>query len=99
MDRQSRDMHAGDEMGAGPATGHQAHDKHTGHDPEVFRRQFWVVLVLTIPVVVWSREVQDWLGHSAPTFVGSVWIPPVLGTVVFGYGGRVFVAGAASELP
>jgi Cu2+-exporting ATPase len=78
----------------GPA----AHDKHAGHDPEVFRRQFWIVLVLTIPVVVWSREVQDWLGYRPPSFIGSDWIPPVLGTVVFAYGGLVFLRGARSEL-
>ena len=60
-----------------------AHDKHAGHDPEAFRRQFWVVLALTIPVVVWSEEVQHWLGYAAPRFAGSEWIPAVLGTVVF----------------
>jgi Cu2+-exporting ATPase len=42
---------------------HASHDKHAGHDPDVFRRQFWVVLALTIPVVIWSHEVQMWLGY------------------------------------
>ncbi|MEX2136184.1 MAG: heavy metal translocating P-type ATPase [Chloroflexota bacterium] len=64
----------------------------------MFRRQFWVVLLLTVPVVIWSREVQDWLGYSAPAFPGSDWIPSVLGTVVFAYGGLVFLRGARSEL-
>jgi Cu2+-exporting ATPase len=77
---------------------HRSHDKHAGHDPEAFRRQFWVVLFLTIPVVIWSAEVQDWLGYLAPSFAGSDWIPPVLGTVVFAYGGLVFLKGARSEL-
>jgi Cu2+-exporting ATPase len=77
---------------------HSAHDKHAGHDPEAFRRQFWVVLLLTVPVVVWSREVQDWLGYHAPSFIGSEWIPPLLGTVVFLYGGWIFLRGAWSEL-
>ena len=81
-----------------PATARKAHDKHAGHDPEVFRRQFWVVLALTIPVVVWSQEVQDWLGYAAPTFPGSSYLPAALGTVVFGYGGRVFLTGARTEL-
>jgi Cu2+-exporting ATPase len=79
-------------------TGHAAHDKHAGHDPDAFRRQFWVVLALTIPVVVWSAEVQDWLGYVAPAFPGSDWVPAVLGTVVFLYGGRVFLDGARAEL-
>ncbi len=78
--------------------GHAAHDKHAGHDPDVFRRQFWVVLALTIPVVVWSAEVQHWLGYMAPMFPGSEWIPAVLGTIVFVYGGKVFLDGARTEL-
>jgi Cu2+-exporting ATPase len=78
--------------------GHSGHNKHAGHDPEAFRRQFWIVLLLTVPVVVWSREVQDWLGYAAPSFAGSDWIPPVFGTVVFAYGGLVFLRGARSEL-
>jgi Cu2+-exporting ATPase len=78
--------------------GHAAHDKHAGHDPEAFRRQFWVVLALTIPVVIWSAEVQHWLGYTAPTFPLSEWIPPILGTVIFVYGGKVFLDGARTEL-
>ncbi len=77
---------------------HDSHDKHAGHDPEVFRRQFWIVLFLTIPVVVWSHEVQTWLGYTAPAFPGSEWVAPILGTVVFLYGGRVFLSGARTEL-
>jgi Cu2+-exporting ATPase len=79
---------------AGPA----GHDKHAGHDPAVFRRQFWIVLLLTVPVVVWSDEVQHWLGYSAPAFPGSGWIPAALGTVIILYGGRVFLNGARVEL-
>jgi P-type Cu2+ transporter len=78
--------------------GHDAHDKHAGHDPEEFRRQFWIVLLLTIPVVIWSHEVQMWIGYAAPTFPGSDWIPPILGTIVFLYGGKVFLEGARTEL-
>jgi len=83
---------------AGAHGGHAAHDKHAGHDPEAFRRQFWVVLALTIPVVIWSAEVQHWLGYMAPAFPGSEWIPAVLGTIVFVYGGKVFLDGARTEL-
>jgi P-type Cu2+ transporter len=99
MDREvAADPHRAPVEHAAPA-GHQGgHDKHAGHDPEAFRRQFWIVLLLTIPVVVWSNEVQMWLGYSAPVFPGSDWIPPLLGTIVFGYGGRVFLAGARTEL-
>ena len=82
-----------DEHGA-----HDAHNKHAGHDPDVFRRQFWIVLALTIPVVIWSHEVQMWLGYTAPTFPGSDWVPPIFGTIVFLYGGKVFLDGARTEL-
>jgi len=78
--------------------GHAAHDKHAGHDPEAFKRQFWIVLALTIPVVIWSHEVQMWLGYSAPAFPGSEWVPAVLGTIIFLYGGKVFLDGARTEL-
>jgi Cu2+-exporting ATPase len=88
----------GPQSAPGEHVAHASHDKHAGHDPDVFRRQFWIVLALTIPVVIWSEEVQMWLGYTAPTFPGSEWIPAILGTVVFGYGGWVFLKGARTEL-
>jgi len=96
-----QDVHEG--PGAPPVHGgpgaHGGHGgKHAGHDPDAFRRQFWVLLVLTIPVIAWSAEIQHWLGYTAPAFPGSDWIPPVIGTVIFAYGGRVFVQGARTEL-
>ena len=78
--------------------GRAGHNKHAGHDAEVFKHQFWIVLGLTIPVVVWSAEVQHWLGYMAPVFPGSEWIPAALGTIVFLYGGKVFLDGARTEL-
>jgi len=74
------------------------HDAHAGHSPEGFRSKFWLSLLLTIPVVVWSEHIQGLLGYQAPAFPGSTWIAPVLGTVVFGYGGLVFLQGAWREL-
>ena len=91
----ARDMDHGSQ---GEAGGHAAHNKHAGHDPDVFRRQFWIVLLLTIPVVIWSHEVMMWLGYTAPEFPGSVWVAPILGSIVFVYGGRVFLEGARTEL-
>jgi Cu2+-exporting ATPase len=64
----------------------------------MFRDKFWLSLVLTIPVVFWSEHVQMLLGYDAPDLPGSAWIPPVLGTVVFIYGGWVFIQGAWREL-
>jgi len=54
--------------------------------------------ILTLPVVFWSEHIQMLFGYQAPEFFGSAWIPPVLGTVIFIYGGWVFVQGAWREL-
>jgi Cu2+-exporting ATPase len=64
----------------------------------MFRDKFWLSLVLTLPVVFWSAHIQELLSYRAPDFPGSEWIPPVLGTVVFLYGGLVFLKGAWREL-
>jgi Cu2+-exporting ATPase len=74
------------------------HDKHAGHSVAMFRDKFWLSLILTIPVLVWSRDPQSWLHYGAPTFPGSALIPSVFGTAVFLYGGLVFVRGAVGEL-
>ena len=77
---------------------HAGHDRHEGHSPEMFRQKFWLSLVLTLPIVYWSEHVQELLGYEALALAGSEWIGPVLGTVVFVYGGSVFLRGAAREL-
>jgi len=77
---------------------HRSHDLHAGHSVIMFRDKFWLSLALTIPVVFWSTDVQHWLGYTAPIFPGSKFIPPILGTVVFVYGGLVFICGAWGEL-
>jgi Cu2+-exporting ATPase len=64
----------------------------------MFRDKFWLSLMLTVPVVFWSEHIEMLLGYEAPHFPGSAWIPPALGTVVFLYGGLVFLQGAAREL-
>ncbi len=74
------------------------HDKHAGHSVAMFRNKFWLSLILTLPVVFWSDHVQELLGYQAPVFWGSRWIPSVLGTAVFLYGGLVFLKGAWREL-
>ena len=90
--------HAGHDPAPTASRPQAAHDRHAGHDPEVFRRQFWLVLLLTIPVVGWSAEWQRWFGYGAPAIVGSTYIPALFGTLVFLVGGRVFLAGARVEL-
>lgn len=74
------------------------HDKHAGHSPEMFRDRFWLSFILTIPVVLYSHMVQEWLGFTMPEFPGSNWIPFVLGSVIFFYGGTVFLKSALGEI-
>src|SRR5258705_508556 len=87
-----------------PRAGHKIsdiqanHDRHAGHSVAMFRDKFWLSFPLTIPVVFWSTDVQHWLGYTAPSFPGSKFVPAILGTVVFIYGGLVFVRGAWVEL-
>jgi Cu2+-exporting ATPase len=77
---------------------HAGRDRHAGHSVAMFRDKFWLSFALTIPVVFWSTDVQHWLGYTAPTFPGSKFIPPILGILVFVYGGLVFIRGAWGEL-
>jgi len=86
--------HAGHAM----ADAHGGHDRHAGHSVAMFRDKFWLSLALTIPVVLWSHDVQHWLGYSAPSLPGSNLIPAIFVTMVFVYGGLVFLRGAWWEL-
>ncbi|UDY37590.1 copper-translocating P-type ATPase [Dermatobacter hominis] len=76
---------------------HGGHDEHAGHDPEMFRRRFWVSLLLTIPLVVTSEMVMDWFGYALE-FPGIDWVGPVLGSVVFVWGGWPFLQGGWREI-
>ncbi|MCU1410762.1 MAG: heavy metal translocating P-type ATPase [Rhodoglobus sp.] len=78
--------------------GHAGHGDHSAHDPAVFRRKFWLSLILTIPTLVFSMGLQDILGLSGPRFPGSQYIPAVFGIAIFLYGGLVFLKGAVTEL-
>lgn len=76
---------------------HKAHVDHTGHE-QMFRQKFWVSLVLSIPVIVFSPAIQGFLGFSLPAFPGSPWITPVFSVIVFFYGGLPFLQMAVPEL-
>jgi P-type Cu2+ transporter len=82
---------------AGPHGDHTGHAAHAGHDPETFRRRFWLSLALTVPLVVTSEMVMDWFGYSLD-FSGMDLLGPVLGSLVFWWGGWPFLAGGVAEL-
>ena len=87
----SSSEHAGHGGDKGP-------DRHAGHSVNMFRDRFLLSLILTIPVVFYSDLVQRVFGYTAPTFPYSFLIQPVLSTVVFFYGGLVFLRSAWGEL-
>ncbi len=73
---------------------------HGGHGDHVaqFRRLFWIMLVLAIPTVALSGMFAMILGYTVPDFPGARWVSPVLGTVMYLWGGRPFLTGAISEI-
>src|SRR3989344_4285832 len=73
-------------------------DKHKGHSTNIFKKKFWVSLALTIPVVLYADVVENIFKWSPPNFAGSEFVSLVLGSVVFFYGGWVFLAGAWREI-
>ena len=64
----------------------------------MFRDRFWLSLILSVPTLVWSPSVQNWLSYSAPAFPLSDYVPVFFGSAVFLYGGLVFLKGAHGEL-
>jgi P-type Cu2+ transporter len=77
--------------------GHGAHVDHSGHEI-MFRNRFWVSLVLTIPVLLFSPMIQEWFGFTMPEFPGSAWIAPVFALIIFAYGGVPFLQMAVPEI-
>ncbi|RIK14593.1 MAG: heavy metal translocating P-type ATPase [Acidobacteria bacterium] len=80
--------------------GHAAHGGHAGHGDHVgqFRRLFWIMLALAVPVVGFSPMFADLVGYAVPASGWTTWVSPVLGVIVFVWGGRPFLAGAVEEL-
>jgi P-type Cu2+ transporter len=69
---------------------------HHGHHVAMFRTRFWWSLLLTVPLVVTSHMVMGWFGYDLD-FPGIEWVGPVLGTIVFLWGGQPFLAGGIQE--
>ena len=85
------------------ASGHGAHGEHHasgGHGGHVaqFRRLFWVMLAVGLPVVIFSDMFAMVLGYHLPDAAWVGWVSPVLGTVMYLWGGRPFLTGAVAEI-
>ncbi|WP_152486305.1 heavy metal translocating P-type ATPase [Nocardiopsis lucentensis] len=73
-------------------SGHEGHGDHAA----VFRVRFWWSLLLSLPVVLTSHMISGWFGYQVPDWLG--WVAPVLGSVVYLYGGWPFLSGVVGEL-
>ena len=82
--------HGGHDDGGGGGHGH--------HDPSVFRDRLLLSVVATVPILYLSERFQAWFGYEAVAIPFEAWLVPILGTVVYLYGGWPFLRGVASEL-
>ena len=98
MDHQEHKNHQSHTNHQGHSADHAEHGTdHAGHE-QMFRRKFWVSLLLSIPVLVFSPTIQEFLGYSLPAFLGSQWITPLFSVIVFFYGGLPFLQMAVPEI-
>ncbi|MEQ8959093.1 MAG: heavy metal translocating P-type ATPase [Coleofasciculus sp. C2-GNP5-27] len=76
---------------------HSSNHQGRGHDPAMFKRRFFISLILTLPILYFSSQFQQWFGYSAIEFPGANWVNPVLGIIIYVYGSWVFLKGAWQE--
>ncbi|WP_454777707.1 heavy metal translocating P-type ATPase [Georgenia muralis] len=90
--------HGGQDHG-GHGGAHGGEHGHGGHGDHVaqYRRLFWGVLVLAVPTVLLSEMFAMLLGYELPDVPGLGVLPPLLGTVIYLWGGRPFLTGAIAE--
>jgi Cu2+-exporting ATPase len=74
------------------------HGNHDSHNPNIFKQKFWVSLVLSLPVLYFSKTIQELVGFDAISFSFSQYIPALLGVILFAYGGMVFLRSARYEI-
>ena len=77
---------------------HNDFNKHKGHSTNIFKVKFWVSLALSVPIVAYSDVAQKLIGFQAPVFPGSDYLPFALASIIFFYGGWVFISSAYREL-
>jgi Cu2+-exporting ATPase len=81
----------------GRAVEHPVHDKHAGHHTQDFLNRFWICVALTIPVLLLSHMVQQWLGFEIH-FKGDKYLLFTFSTIIYLYGGSPFLKGLVTEI-
>ena len=74
------------------------HGNHDSHNPNIFKQKFWVSLVLSLPVLYFSKTIQELVGFDPISFSSSQYSPALLGVILFAYGGMVFLRSARYEI-
>ncbi|OGF51766.1 copper-translocating P-type ATPase [Candidatus Giovannonibacteria bacterium RIFCSPLOWO2_12_FULL_43_11c] len=77
---------------------HDEHNKHAGHSTNIFKAKFWVSFILSIPIVAYSDIAQNLLHYQALAFPGSAYLSFAFASIIFFYGGWVFITSAYREL-
>lgn len=78
---------------------HTDHSNHHAHMAQVFRKRFWISLVLTLPILVLSPMLQSLVGlREAIRFSGDIYVLFGFSSAVFWYGGWPFLKGFYTEL-
>lgn len=77
--------------------GHGGHDKHAGHHTHDFLKRFWISLILTVPILLLSPMIQEWLGFKI-TFAGDKYVLLIMSSIIYLYGGMPFLKGLVSEI-
>jgi P-type Cu2+ transporter len=83
--------------GMGKTEEQAGHVDHSGHE-DLFRKRFWVSLLLSIPVLLYTPMLQMWFGFRMLDFPGSLWVMPLFSIIVFLYGGVPFLQMAVPEV-
>ncbi|MBI2056058.1 MAG: heavy metal translocating P-type ATPase [Candidatus Sungbacteria bacterium] len=73
-------------------------NKHAGHSLNIFKTKFWVSLALSIPLILYSDVFQEIFGYTVPRFSGAIYLQFILASIIFFYGGWVFITSAYREI-
>ncbi len=95
--RAPREYHAPGHHGK-PSPAAAVAGRHAGHKTESFLRKFWIVLILAVPILAYSELFDHVFGFRAPDFPGNTLVILALGSIVFFYGGWIFLASSYREL-